>query len=234
MLPQIVDLPLRHCYSDVLRYLGYRPDKTELNSTVRDLLEQCQQSFQTIAKPRGIYRSGKLKEFALENCWGSRDLERLLGTATRATLLAATLGPEVDAQIDCLFASGDYAQAVVWDALGSDAAEQAMQSLYELVNQEVYRQGYVLTARFSPGYGDLALQQQPRLHQLVSGAAIGIAVTPKHLLLPRKSVTAIAGWLTTDATKPDSSSNLACATCALRSCQYRCRGANEEVSDETR
>lgn len=234
MLPQVIDLPLRHCHSDVLRYLGYRPDKTELNSTVKDLLEQCQRSFQVIAKPRGVYRSGELKELALENYWGSRDLERLLGTATRATLLAVTLGPEVDAQIDRLFASGDYAQAVVWDALGSDAAEQAMQSLYELVKREAYQQGFVLTARFSPGYGDLALQQQPRLHQLVSGAAIGIAVTPKHLLLPRKSATAIAGWLSTDVAKPDSRSNWACATCALHSCQYRCRGSNEEVSDETR
>lgn len=232
MLPQVVDLPLRNCQSDVLRYLGYHPDKTELNATVTELLEQCQRSFQAIAKPCGIYRSGQLEEFALADYWNSRDLERLLGTATRATLLAITLGPDVDAEITRLFASGDYAQAAIWDALGSDAAEQAMQSLYELVNQEVCQQGFALTARFSPGYGDLALRQQQRLHQLVAGATIGIAVTPKHLLIPRKSVTAITGWLTADAVTLDLESSKACATCNLLSCQYRCHEA-QEVRNET-
>lgn len=233
MLPQVVDLPLRHCQSDVLRYLGYHPDKTELNTTVTELLQQCLHSFQAVAKPRGIYRNGQLEEFALGNYWGSHDLERVLSMASRATLLAVTLGPKVDAQINRLSASGDYAQAAIWDALGSDAAEQAMQSLYELVSQEVREQGFALTARFSPGYGDLPLQRQQSLHELVAGENIGIDITPKYLLLPRKSVTAITGWLTADAVAPDYEPSLACVTCTLLSCQYRCREAIQEENDET-
>lgn len=231
-MSRLIDLPLRHCRADILRYLGYHAGKTEIDEQVEDLLKQTQLSFQTIAQPHAIYCSGNLQDFALESYWDSCDLGRVLGVADRVTLMAVTLGAELDAQIDSCFASGDYAQAAIYDALGSDAAEQAMQSLYELVSQEAREQGFVLTPRFSPGYGDLALQEQGRLHQLVGGTAIGLTVTAKHLLSPIKSVTALAGWLPVDQVAVTSKATLGCESCRLPNCQYRRHGENKEVGDE--
>ena len=232
-MQQLVELSLRHNQADVLRYLGYLPGKTELTAEIQKLLEDCRQSFREVVHPRGIFCTGLPEEFALDDFWGSHDLERLLGLAPKVSLLAVTLGPDLDEQIARLFDSGDYAQAVIWDALGSDAAEQAMESLYETVGQVASQQGFALTRRFSPGYGDLALQYQHRLNQLVAGSTIGLTVTEKSLLVPRKSVTAITGWLPAELTQTTGESSPACITCGLRNCQFRHQRACEEDKHET-
>lgn len=237
MMQQLVELPLRHNQADVLRYLGFLPGKTKLTEEIQRLLEYCRQSFRETVHPRGVFCTGQLDEFALtataSGFWGSHDLEQLLNTAKKASLLAVTLGPALDEQITRLFASGDYAQAAIWDALGSDAAEQAMESLYEIVGQMACQQGFILTRRFSPGYGDLALQHQHRLHRFVAGSTIGLAVTEKCLLVPRKSVTAIAGWLIAESNQNAGEPSSACITCRLPHCQFRRPRASEEDMHET-
>jgi cobalamin-dependent methionine synthase I len=44
----------------------------------------------------------------------------------------------------------------------------------------------------SPGYGDFGLEDQPQLLELSGGAALGITVTENFMMVPRKSVTAVA------------------------------------------
>ena len=58
---------------------------------------------------------------------------------------------------------------------------------------EVKRQGYMMKWRFSPGYGDWPIQQQPEILELAKGSVIGVSLTESLMLMPRKSITAIIG-----------------------------------------
>ena len=55
-------------------------------------------------------------------------------------------------------------------------------------------QGKYLTGRYSPGYGDLPLELQPEILNLLdTSRRIGLMITGSVLMTPSKSVTAILG-----------------------------------------
>jgi len=53
--------------------------------------------------------------------------------------------------------------------------------------------GLALTPRISPGYGDLALQEQRVVFALLPGDRIGVTLTEKCMMWPRKSVSFAVG-----------------------------------------
>jgi cobalamin-dependent methionine synthase I len=50
-----------------------------------------------------------------------------------------------------------------------------------------------LKARYSAGYGDLALENQRQIHRLLGMELLGVSLTDHSVLVPEKSVTAISG-----------------------------------------
>ncbi len=90
------------------------------------------------------------------------------------------------------------------------------------IRQEFSARGLYLTGRYSPGYGDWPLTAQPALCRLLdTSRLLGLTVSPTHLLLPRKSVTALLGV----SAQPVSGHRAGCGRCALReTCEYRKRG----------
>ena len=82
--------------------------------------------------------------------------------------------------------------------------------------------------RYSPGYGDLPLEVQgPLLDLLDAPRRAGLCATANHLLTPRKSVTAILGVSSGEIEKKKRS----CLGCpAQGSCQYRKAGGHCGIS----
>ena len=81
------------------------------------------------------------------------------------------------------------ARRLTVDALGSAAAE----SLADEVSRRL-SETYDCLPRFSPGYGDVPLSVQPAfLDRLDAGRQLGIRLTESFLMIPGKSITAIAG-----------------------------------------
>ena len=79
-----------------------------------------------------------------------------------------------------------------------------------------------MTSRFSPGYGDYPLEYQQNVIQYVDGPRkIGLNVTENHLMIPRKSVTALMGI----ADHPVTGRLATCGECILREkCTLRSEG----------
>ena len=131
------------------------------------------------------------------------------------------MGSGADALIRRLELS-DIALGAAVDA----TASAAMDGLCDDVEAEARRwarsQGLWLTGRYSPGYGDCPLTLQHDLClALDTVRGLGLAVTPQHLLTPRKSVTAILGT----ADHPVTGARAGCGHCLLReTCAYRKRG----------
>lgn len=200
-----------------LRYMGasgWTPD-----DTTTALLDRAEQTILTAAAPRAVWRRLPCTALPLENC-GS-DLTRHLQGCDEVLLLAATLGAEVDKLLRRMELT-DIALAAAADALASVLLEQVCDELENEIRAQIEAQGVFMTGRYAPGYGDCPLELNDALclaADTVRGC--GLAVTPQHLLTPRKSTTAILGI----ADHPVTGTRAGCATCHLKeTCSFRKRG----------
>ena len=117
---------------------------------------------------------------------------KLAEGADELAAMAATVGPGIDDLVEDYNGRGDVFAMTVADAVGSVAAEELMSRVHAAVAAEAERSGGTLARRVSPGYGDFGLADQPQLLELSGGAALGITLTENFMMIPRKSVTAVA------------------------------------------
>ncbi len=122
----------------------------------------------------------------------SRDLGRNLSGCSQVALLAATIGPQVDALIR-RHSSLDPVYASILQATGAMFIEE----LVDLVNSEIKKiaagQGLKTKPRYSPGYGDVPLQVQKDFFRLLPCTRIGLTLMDTLIMAPEKSVTAFVG-----------------------------------------
>ena len=124
----------------------------------------------------------------------SASLSRLLRHSTAAAIMAATVGPDIVAATEDAVSRGDGAAAVTYDAVGAQTAEATMSWINDFIRQQLRRRGEHLTKhRFSPGYGDFELHAQQTIYGWLRLEQLGLRLTPSRMLIPEKSVTALAG-----------------------------------------
>jgi hypothetical protein len=122
-----------------------------------------------------------------------RDIARHLAHSTVCLLMAVTLGHEVDRKIR-YYQKSDLSRAVILDACATARIEQACEHLLGELAIGLLQERQKLTSRFSPGYGDFSLEVQSSVVETLGAQrSIGLTVTAASILIPRKSVTAIAG-----------------------------------------
>lgn len=120
-------------------------------------------------------------------------IRKLLEDSEQCILLAVTLGQRVDTLLRTLQVT-NLSQAVIMDFCASSMVEhlcnQANDELKELwLGKKLY-----LTDRFSPGYGDLPLDvQKPLCEVLDTSRKMGLHVTGSGIMIPRKSITGMIG-----------------------------------------
>ena len=132
----------------------------------------------------------------------------------RAVLLAATLGPKVDIALRRM-AVANIAEGAAGQAVCAALIESYCDETEAKISAEYG--GLHFKLRFSPGYADWSLADQPRiLAMLDAPKRIGLTVTAGGMLAPVKSVTAVIG-ITDGCEKPQNS----CETCGNTNCLYR-------------
>lgn len=183
-----MDLNFEIDESEVFRMLGARGKE---NDSIKALVCQAIKSVTENAVPRAVYR--KVEREALRPLLLGHDIETHLKKCDSVVALACTLGSEIDRLIRSLQIS-DMALAVVVDAAASVAIESVAESLEKGIRKQLEEQGLFLTGRFSPGYGDYTISVQNGLVSFLDAQRrIGLQVTDSHLLIPRKSITALCG-----------------------------------------
>ncbi len=123
----------------------------------------------------------------------SKALFKLLEGCGSAILMAATAGSLVVDARDREITGGDASFGLVLDATASETADAGLDFIQDMLSSQLAKNGRQLTQRFSPGYQDLDLSAQKTLYDLLSAGKIGITITGSHLLIPEKSVMAVAG-----------------------------------------
>lgn len=184
--------------NEVLRYLGHRDQKIDENTC--QLIETSVSEVLATLSRNYVYRI-----FALESADSGVQLARgrlvLSGTAirlhlkgaVRCAVMALTLGPKIDEKIR-LYSRTDVTRALVLDACATAAVESLADHVEAEIRTVAKTEGFFLTERFSPGYGDLPITVQPDIIRILAAREkIGLSVTDSCLLVPQKSVTAVAG-----------------------------------------
>lgn len=206
---------------EVLRYLGYKK-----NCEDRDLILEIELAIlelKEIITERSIYKICALEKteekIILEQNLNlnGKDIYAHLKESEKAVLMAVTLGTEVDKKIN-YYSKIDLKKAVIFDACTSAIIEAYCDKVEEKIREIAQSEGYYITSRYSPGYGDFSLEVQPKIIDFLQAyKKIGLSATENFILLPRKSVTAIIGF--TYLKENNKCKN--CAGCNLQNCLYK-------------
>ncbi len=192
-----IEVPLRM----VLTRLGYRSSKTVLPGKQRERLEQTIAESFTLCEAQGCWLRLPIVEkradatvLAEGVVLQSASLASLLKDSHAVVLMASTVGPEIVAAASEAMTRGDGATAVIHDAVGGQSADAAMGWINEYVRRQLSRSAERLTSqRYSPGYGDFSLEHQSLFYSLLELERLGLSLTSRFMLVPEKSVTAVAG-----------------------------------------
>ena len=123
----------------------------------------------------------------------SHSLAKCLEGCHEIVLLSATAGFGIDRLIE-KYSLISPSRAIIFQALGSERVEALCDAFCHDLALEEEKNGNTLRPRFSPGYGDLALDLQRDIFATLGCTkAIGITLGDNLFMNPTKSVTAIIG-----------------------------------------
>lgn len=185
----------------ILSRLGYRKGITELTANNISRIEECIRQGEYLCKPVGAYLDVPILSkddsgITLDNgiTLRSESLLKLLEESGSVILMAATVGSEVTEKVFSEVEKGDAATGLIIDSVASQTADAALDWIVQLLTKILTRQGKKLTRhRYSPGFGDLPLSYQKDIFEALQLERLNMTLTEKFMLVPEKSVIAIAG-----------------------------------------
>jgi hypothetical protein len=206
---------------EVRRYLGYGIQDGD--DAVNGLIEECIKELTAVASLKCISRTYPLKllpdgeiDFTVFKT-RSRNLSKNLADCSQVILFAATLGTGVDVLLH-KYTKLQMSKAVIIQAAAAAMIEEFCDEENVKLKKEYEAQGLYLRPRFSPGYGDFALECQRNITAVLeTSKRVGIMLTDSLLMTPSKSVTAIMGV----SEKPYRCEVKGCESCGKTDCAYR-------------
>ncbi|MCI9081999.1 MAG: Vitamin B12 dependent methionine synthase activation subunit [Lachnospiraceae bacterium] len=209
---------------ETLRYLGYGGQ--EMEPQLAQMIEETAVELEKGSSPKSIYQEYacqvlgdkiKIGELTVQ----SHHLAVNLKGCEQAVLLAATIGRKADLMIR-KYSVCNMAKAAVVQAAGAACIENYVDEVEEEIRKNARERGLYLRPRFSPGYGDFALECQRDIFQMLEcSKRIGVTLTEGNLMMPSKSVTAVIGLTTRER---ESCQMEKCSLCAKTDCEFRQEG----------
>ncbi|RKD31515.1 vitamin B12 dependent-methionine synthase activation domain-containing protein [Lacrimispora algidixylanolytica] len=206
---------------EVRRYLGYGIQDGD--DAVNGLIEECIKELTKGATFKYVSRTYPLKllpdgeiDFTVFQT-RSLNLSKNLADCSQVILFAATLGTGVDVLLH-KYTKLQMSKAVIMQAAAAAMIEEFCDEENQKLKVEFEAQGLYLRPRFSPGYGDFALECQRNITAVLeTSKRVGIMLTDSLLMTPSKSVTAIMGV----SEKPYRCEVKGCESCGKTDCAYR-------------
>lgn len=217
-LPQEIEIDR----GEVLRYLGCGKncDDPTLIKTADELIDKIGRSMMCIAcyDAVPIRVSDGTIDFGFMQV-ESKSLSKNLKDCSAAYVFAATIGFAADRIIQ-KYSLISPLYAVAAQAAGAAAIEAWCDLLCTRLEEKSREQRLFMRPRFSPGYGDFALEHQRDIFSFLDCARkAGIKLTDSLLMTPSKSVSAVIGLSDTDS----HCAKQGCEVCAKTDCVFRRR-----------
>ncbi len=181
--------------------LGYDKGRTELSPDFKQEVDRLLKLTENTLDITTAYRTVDIQSIhsphiTLEDgtiLSGVR-LAELMEGCDQALLMLATGGRKIMELINGLQQENRMSEAIVVDAAASEMTDSALDMVMARATALMRSRGRALTtSRFSPGYGDFDITQQVDFYRLLEAEAFDITLNEACLLIPEKSVFAIAG-----------------------------------------
>ena len=210
------------CKKEILRYAGCKDSADE---SLQFLLEECLKEVLPKLTYKVCYTELPLtitEDICDFGCMQleSKDLVKNLRGCENVLLFAATLGVEIDRLI-LKYGKIAPTKAVMLQAIGAERIESLCDAFCQEVQAELgvsKGSAVCLRPRFSPGYGDLPLETQKDIFQVLNCSKnIGLSLNDSLLMSPSKSVSAFVGIGIGTERKTGNK----CMACKNTDCEYR-------------
>lgn len=176
---------------EILRYAGCPSDNTEIS----DLINECIKEVKDNIIYKVCYLSLDLKindnicDFGFFKT-DSKDLSINLRDCNKTILFSATVGIGIDRMIT-KYSNISPLKALIFQSIGAERIEALCDAFCVKIKNEYKAE---LKPRFSPGYGDLPLDIQKDIFNILGCEKnIGLYLNDSLLMSPTKSVTAFIG-----------------------------------------
>jgi hypothetical protein len=176
-----------------------------------------------IIQPKIIYtvkniESKDKQDITLENeiSFSLGNLHKTFNHSNSLTVFIATLGIELDKEINRYVQNHKLLDGYLLDFIGSYIIEQIVEGFQRSMDKDIKSLGQKTTRRFSPGYCSWKLGQQKNIFATVEGQRIGVQLSPGNLMVPKKSISGIFGVI-----EEDQISYNPCLHCKKQNCDYK-------------
>ncbi len=204
---------------EVMRYSGAQGslDKNLISMAQRaiDEIRECA-AFRACFMLMPVKLSDETVDFSAF-CVKSKNLSKNLRGCFGAVIFSLTSGVECDRRIfKYLKTSPSY--SIVFNAAATAFVEAYADVLTLEISGRLSEDGFFMRPRFSPGYGDFnILHQKDILGILDARRRTGITLSDNLMMIPSKSITAVAG-----ISKENSGCRInGCELCEKKECVYR-------------
>lgn len=211
--------------NETIRYLGYGNHTPDEN--IMAIMDECEKMLTERINPAYVYKifdleytpEGNIRPAGTSITFFGNDIREHLKESSKILMMCATLTQETDRMIR-LAGITDKAKSLVLDAMSCAAIEQVCDRVCSEIHA-AYPQ-YYQTKRFSPGYGDFPLETQEEfLRVLDASKRIGVTLTQGNLMIPMKTVTAVAGLSENEL--PEKKTGCCCCS-RNKTCKFRKAG----------
>ena len=193
------------CEKEILRYASCRNEDSEILALVRSCIDEVR---------RKLSYKVCYQEFDMPIETNSKMLLKNLENCSSVIIFAATIGVEIDRLI-AKYGRISPSRALMMQAIGAERIEALCDEFCEDLKNE---RNVNLSPRFSPGYGDLSLEVQKDIFDILDcSRKIGISLNDSLLMSPSKSVTAFVGISNEKLKKVKNK----CSLCDKMDCSFR-------------
>ena len=206
---------------EAIRYLGF--GRNAVDDQTLAMISDSFKELEQAASLKSIYRIFDFRQINdTEMMAGSlkiksRNLGKNLRGCSDVIFFGATLGTGVDALLR-RYTITDMAKTVVLQACAAAMLEEYCDICQKKIGERLRKEEKYLRPRFSPGYGDFAIEYQKSLIRMLDCAkTIGLTMTEFCMMTPTKSVTALFGVSTVE----EKCHIKGCEACEKKDCIYR-------------
>ena len=176
---------------EIMRYARVKEEDEHLAALLRECITEAEPvlTYKVSYSVVDVKRDGERISFGTVHT-GSSTVSRALTGCDKALVFAVTVGTPFDRLI-AKYSKLSPTKALLLQAIGAERAEALCDSFSALFEKNYHVR---LKPRISPGYGDFMLEHQRDFFAMLDcPRKIGLTLNASLLMLPSKSVTAVAG-----------------------------------------
>ena len=197
-------IPFKPDYDTIFSRLGYKKRTGTVPASFRDEVKGYIEEASSLIKLRGSVQRLKIDKIDSDTISvntassdnftiNSKSLSKFLKKSTELLFMAVTGGDEIMKAIE-KEQNRDMTKAVVLDAAAGEIVDSGLDYITALYRRDLLRESKtLLDKRFSPGYGDLGLEIQKVIYNILALEKLGITLTESFMMVPQKSVIAVTG-----------------------------------------